>query len=82
MIHAAGESSDRVPIGSIAVGLHADDAAHLESLSEQLDELDIRHSLVVEGDGDHAGQLMAIGCEPTDDRAKLGRVLSSLPLVR
>lgn len=81
-VHAAGESSDRVPAGTIAVALQAQDADHLDALAEELDELDISHAVVVEGEGDFAGQPMAIGLEPLDDRARARRVLSSLPLIR
>ncbi len=81
-IHAAGESSDRVPPGTVAVALAARDAAHLESLAEELHELDLSHRMVVEAEGPHAGQAMAIGLEPLVDRARAGRVLSSLPLIR
>lgn len=68
-------------MGTIAVALRARDAGHLENLCEELTELDIAHHLVVEGDGHYEGQPMAIGCEPTSDRARIRRVLSSLPLV-
>ena len=81
-IHAAGESSDRVPSGTIAVALHAENAVHLEALSDELEELEIPHRLVYEGEGEYAGQPMALGVEPTLDRLKVRRVLSKLPLVK
>lgn len=81
VLHAAGESSDRVQSGTVAVALRARDAGHIEDIAEQLAELDIAHHLVVEGEGHHEGQPMAIGCEPSTDRARLRRVLSNLPLV-
>lgn len=81
-IHAAGESSDRVPSGTVAVALHARNASHLERISEELDDAGLEHELVVEADGPHAGEPMAIGVEPTADRESVRRVLSQLPLVR
>ncbi len=81
-VHAAGESSDRVPRGTVAVALHVASAAALEDLSEELDEVGLPHTLVVEGDGEYAGQPMSIGLEPTRDRERARRVLSRLPLVK
>lgn len=78
-IHAAGESTPtRLLPGTIAVALHARDQAHLRELHDELVAAGIRHHLVEECDG----ELMAIGCEPTTDRAAMRRVLSRLPLAR
>ena len=79
VVHAAGESSDPRPCpGSIAVALHARDEDHLLEIAAALDRAGIRHCHVVEDDG----RLMAIGVNPTRDRAAVRKVLSSLPLVR
>ena len=71
-----------MPSGTIAVALAARDEAHLESLRLLLGEHRVPHHAVVEGEGRHAGQLMAIGLEPTHDRKEVGRYLSDLPCVR
>jgi len=78
-VHAAGESADPRPEpGTIAVALHARDEDHLLAIAAALDRAGIRHCHVVEDDG----QLMAIGVNPTRDRAAVRKVLSSLPLVK
>lgn len=78
-VHAAGESaSRRVEPGTIAVALHARDEDHLREVAERLDAAGIANHRVLECDG----ELMAVGVEPTTDRAAVRRVLSSLPLAR
>lgn len=77
-IHAAGESSDRLLPGTIAVALHARDEEHLRAVGLWLDAAGMKCHRVEECDG----SLMAIGCEPTTDRAAIRKVLSKLPLVR
>lgn len=64
--------------GTIAVALHARDESHLREIAAQLAASGIPHHLVEECDG----EAMAIGCEPTTDRAKMRRALSRLPLAR
>lgn len=82
-VHAAGESAaQRVPHGTIAVALAARDEPHLRELADRLGARGIAHRPVVEGDGVHAGELMAIGIEPTHDRRAVGKVVSALPLVK
>ncbi len=78
-IHAAGESvSGPVQSGTIAVALAARDRAHLEELAQRLVDASIPHKVILECDGEP----MAIGVEPTRDRQKVRKVLSSVPLVR
>ncbi len=80
-VHAAGESvADRVPHGTIAVALRAAHEQQLREVAGRLEARGIPHRLVIEGDGPHAGQLMAIGVEPTTDRRAVGKVVSALPL--
>ena len=81
-IHAAGESSDRVPSGTIAVALTASSELELRSLAAKLKELDVAHVTIIEGEGPYEGQAMAIGIEPTDNRLRIRKVTSHLPLVR
>lgn len=80
--HAAYESGD----GSIIEHLHAvtltcPDEAALRKLWERLKAAGVRHRAILECDGEHAGQLMAIGCAPAP-RKELERLLSSLPLLK
>lgn len=78
-IHAAGESTPaRVKPGTIAVALHARDEAHLKEVAAALERAGIASHRVLECDG----ELMAIGVEPSTDRASIRRVLSQLPLAR
>lgn len=79
MIHAIGESTPtRVPKNTVAVALHVRDQAHLLELHEKLLKANIAHVLIRECDGEP----MAIGIEPTRDRASIRKVTSSLPLVK
>ena len=81
-IHAAGESSSRVPAGTYAVALSVADESALEGLHERLAARGIPHTVIREGEGEFAGQAMAIGIEPTADRTAIRKEVSSLPLVR
>lgn len=79
VVHAAGESAFPRPVpGAIAVALHARDELHLLQIADRLQAAGIPHHLVIEDDGQH----MAIGVNPTTDRAAVRKVLSSLPLVK
>ena len=80
-IHAAGESSPRLPSGTIAVALAAEDELELQQLQERLQDAEIDHTPIVEGEGPYGGQLMALGLSPVTDRAAIRKVVSSLPLV-
>lgn len=83
IVHAAGESADPKPEpGCRAVALHAKHEVHLRAIQARLFEAGIDHSCVVEGDGPHAGQLMAIGVLPSRERERIREVLGKLPLVR
>ena len=76
-IHAAGESTPaRTKPGTIAVALHARDQDHLVEIADALACANIPFHVVEECDGEK----MAIGVEPTTDRKKVRKVLSSLPL--
>lgn len=79
MIHAIGESTpSRVPPNTIAVALAARDRGHLLAIDSMLTLAGIPHVLIKECDGEP----MAIGCEPTTDRATIRKVLGSLPLIK
>ena len=85
LLHAAGESAaPRPEPGCFAIALHADDEDHLLEISAKLDAKGIPHHLVHEAmdDDQWPGQLMAIGINPTTERSRIRKVLSSLPLVR
>jgi hypothetical protein len=81
LIHATGESSPGcLPKGTYAVALTAAGETELRDLHARLSAACIPHATIIETDGEHAGQLMAIGAAP-GDRARLRRYFSSLPLV-
>jgi hypothetical protein len=80
-VHAAGESAG-VPLGTIAVALEAPTEEDLQGLSAKLDELEVPHVRVVEGEGEYTGQVMAIGVCPTDNRLRIRRATGGLPLVK
>ncbi len=82
LIHAAGESSDRVPSGTHAIALSVAGEAELHKLAEHLDALDVSYAAVVESDEPYTDQLCAIGIEPITDRSVVRKVVSSLPLVK
>jgi hypothetical protein len=63
-----------------AVALTIENEAALHDLHARLAAACIPHVTIVESDGEHAGQLMAIGAAP-GDRVHLRRHFSSLPLV-
>jgi len=81
-IHAAGESSSKLPSGTIAVALAAEDELELQQLQERLQDAGIDHTPIIEGEGSHSGQLMAVGLCPVTDRTAIRKVVSSLPLVQ
>lgn len=54
----------------------------LRRVAEALGERSLTHRLIVEDAGPFAGQAMAIGVRPSADRKAIGKVVSSLPLVR
>lgn len=80
-IHAADESTG-APQGMSALGLATADEAELEQLLLKLQALGITCSAIRESEGEYAGQLMAIGVEPVDDRTLVRRAVSQLPLVK
>ncbi|MBW2288653.1 MAG: hypothetical protein JRG90_12615 [Deltaproteobacteria bacterium] len=80
-VHAAGESAG-IPPGTFAVALATADQAELEQVRDRLTELGVPFSAIVETQGEHAGELMAIGVEPLTDRSEIRKAVSSLPLVK
>lgn len=82
LVHAAGESSPGdLPSTTSAVALTCPDEASLRELGRRLSASGVRHRAIIESEGPHAGQLMAIGVEPGRKEA-LRRHLSMLPLLR
>lgn len=83
IVHAAGESSDRVPSGVCAVCLAAHSELELEDLEAKLIELEIAHTSIREPDAPWNGALMAIGLEPVirDRHPKLRRALARFKLI-
>ncbi len=79
LVHAVGESTPtRVPENTVAVALRCKDKDHLLQLAGKLAQKKIPHVLIRECDGEP----MAIGVEPTRDRALIRKVVSSLPLIK
>lgn len=78
IVHAAGESSDRVPKGTNAVVLAVPSEEALVALATELEHKKIPITVIVEDDS----TTMAIGIEPVSDRREVRRLLSSLPLLR
>lgn len=70
-----------MPEHTHAVALTCPDEASLRSLWEKLKANGVRHRAILECDGEHAGQLMAIGVCPAP-RRELKRFFSALPLVK
>ncbi len=64
-----------------AVALWVRDQAALEALRLVLLANGVAHSAIVESDGAHAGELMAIGCAPAP-KPPLKRFFSSIPLIK
>lgn len=81
-IHAAGESSPgNLPSTTYAVALTCADEAELRSLAARLTAVGVRHCAIIESEGEHAGQLMALGLAP-GRKEVLRKFLSQLPLLR
>jgi hypothetical protein len=80
-VHAAGESAG-VPSGTFAVALATADQDELEEVMARLSALQIPYAAIRETQGEHAGELMAIGIEPLRDRSQIRKAVSSLPLVK
>lgn len=79
IIHAVGESIlEAHPPNTIAVALGVKNTGHLLEYHERLKKAGIEHKLIAECDG----ELMAIGVTPTRDRARIRKVVSSLPLIK
>lgn len=82
LIHAAGESSEQLPVGTIAVALAAKNEDHLTFIEHKLQTLGIPHHAVREPDEPWNGALMAIGLQPTKDRSSVKPVTKKLQLLR
>jgi hypothetical protein len=78
--HAASEASGYP--STIVVALAVPDETTLRHVAEALSEHSLTHKLIVEDAGAFAGQAMAIGINPTTDRAAIRKVTSALPLVK
>jgi hypothetical protein len=70
-----------LPKGTFAVALTAADESELFDLAATLTTRDIPHARIVESEGPHAGQLMAVGIAPCD-RERVRKLLSWLPLLK
>lgn len=82
LVHAAGESSPgNLPNNTYAVALSCPDELSLRKLAERLAANGVRHCAIIESEGPHAQQLMAVGLAPCP-REEVRRFLSSLPLVK
>lgn len=80
--HAAGESvTSRLPEHVHAVVLTCPDEAGLRAVWAKLKANGVGHRAIIECDGPHAGQLMAIGCHPAKKK-EIRKHLSSLPLLK
>lgn len=79
--HAAGESGPAPP-GTIAVVLGVPHEAELLAIARRFATREIEHVLIRENAGPFDGQATAIGVRPTHDRKRVGKVVSSLRLVR
>lgn len=82
LVHAAGESSDRLPSRTNAVVLEVPGEEELVALATGLASRGIGHVVIRESDPPYTGQAMAIGLEPVRDRTEVRRVLSHLPLLK
>lgn len=80
MAHAASEASGG-PV-AIVVALGVDNETQLRSIAAALGEHSLTHKLIEEDAGPFAGQATAVSIAPTHDRKAVGKVVSSLPLVR
>lgn len=58
------------------------DEAALRRFAEALGRASLTHALIVEDAGPFAGQAMALGINPSTDRAAIRKVTSALPLVK
>lgn len=82
LVHAAGESSPGdLPDGTYAVVLGVPDEQALRAVCARLRLAQVQYRRVVETEGPHAGQLMALGLVPRR-KEDVRRFVSSLPLLR
>lgn len=81
--HAAGYSVQfSLPANTHAVVLEAQNEQHLLDVRVQLQIAEIPHELIEEIDPPYAGQAMAIGIHPIEDRTSIQKILSYLPLLK
>jgi len=87
--HAAGESFARTCLwdntvgshnlpGTVAIVLGARDEKQLKYYERRLEKAGVDYTAIHENAGFAAGQMTAIGCWPTEDRAKVFKVLKKL----
>ena len=82
-IHAAGESCvGPLPPGTFAYALSVRDEDELYEYAERLWEAEIPHRVIIETDGEYAGQAMTLGLFPTPDKESVRRILGGLPLAK
>lgn len=70
-----------MPTNTNAVAIVAKSEAELLALEKRLSNDGVSFKSIRESEGEHAGQLMAIGCEPKL-RDMVRRYFSSFPLLR
>ena len=78
--HAASEATGHPPTIVVALAVPSEDA--LRKVAAALGEHSLTYKLITEDAGPFAGQAMAIGVSPVEDRKAVGKAVSSLPLVR
>jgi len=81
IVHAAGESSDRVASGTHAVCLGVEDESELLELELRLLRRGIPHAAIREPDAPWCGALMAIGLEPAQRDKKIRKEMSKYKLI-
>jgi peptidyl-tRNA hydrolase len=82
IVHAAGESvRARLHPGTYAVVLAVDGELELRRLHAELTDRGLEHALVIENEGDYAGQATAIGVIPAP-RSQLRRLFRKYPLLK
>lgn len=78
--HAAAEATGHPP--TIMVALAVPDETTLRRLAAAFGAQSMTHQLITEDAGPYAGQAMAIGVKPLDDRTAIRKATSNLPLVK
>lgn len=79
--HAAGAFGRHPPETHVVI-LAVPGEAALKALASKMASAGIEHRLVDEPDAPWDGQAMAIGCGILQDRSRVRKVVSQLPLLR